>query len=551
MMSDEAFEDHKGFTAYLRSMWACRFFWLSLVRNDLRAKYRRSMLGLGWSLLQPLATALVLGTVFAGIFDLDPTTYGMYLIIGLCFWNYLSGVANLGCTSMLAGESYIRQYPAPMAIYPLRTVLGAAIHFSVALGFLIVVSWCMYGFGNLLALTSLIPTMLLLLVFGWSLAALMGLANVYFHDTQHLVEVALQILFYATPIIYLPSMLEEKASAVGNAAVWMINANPLGAFVMLLRQPLQEATFPSPQTFLVAAILTMLTAGGAALALSPLTSKAFPAKRLGEFFITGQRHMARLQLDNVGLTFRVRYGGRVPLKEYVLNLFHRRQTSPVIEVNALSDISMNLTDGDRIGIIGHNGAGKSTLLKVLAGIYEPTAGKRRVSGRISSLFDISLGFEMEATGWQNIAYRSFLQGETPKSIRPKMKAIAEFSELGDFLNMPVRYYSSGMFVRLAFSIATAIEPEILLVDEALGAGDLAFQQKVRERIREIVSKARVLVVVSHDMDAVKSMCDKIVWLDHGRVRQVGPSEEVADAYTEFMKQHQAPPAEALPNLTAA
>lgn len=270
MTSDEAFEDHKGFAAYLRSMWACRFFWLSLVRNDLRAKYRRSMLGLGWSLLQPLATALVLGTVFAGIFDLDPTTYGMYLIIGLCFWNYLSGVANLGCTSMLAGESYIRQYPAPMAIYPLRTVLGAAIHFSVALGFLIVVSWCMYGFGNLLALTSLIPTMLLLLVFGWSLAALMGLANVYFHDTQHLVEVALQILFYATPIIYLPEMLEEKASAVGNAAVWMINANPLGAFVMLLRQPLQEATFPSPQTFLVATILTMLTAGGAALALSRL-----------------------------------------------------------------------------------------------------------------------------------------------------------------------------------------------------------------------------------------------------------------------------------------
>lgn len=270
MSSDEVFEERKGFPAYMRSMWDCRFFWLSLVRNDLRSKYRRSMLGLGWSLLQPLATALVLGTVFAGIFDLDPTTYGMYLIIGLCFWNYLSGVANLGCTSMLAGESYIRQYPAPMAIYPLRTVLGAAIHFSVALGFLIVVSWCMYGFGNLLALTSLVPTMLLLLIFGWSLAALMGLANVYFHDTQHLVEVALQILFYATPIIYLPEMLEEKASAVGNAAVWMINANPLGAFVMLLRQPLQEATFPSGQTFLVAAILTTLTAGGATLALSRL-----------------------------------------------------------------------------------------------------------------------------------------------------------------------------------------------------------------------------------------------------------------------------------------
>ncbi len=267
---DELFEERKGFPAYLRAMWECRYFWLSLVRNDLRAKYRRSMLGLGWSLLQPIAMAIVLGTVFASIFKLDPRTYGVYLIIGLCFWNYLSGITNLGCGSLLSGESYIRQHPVPMAIYPLRTVLGAAIHFSVALGFLIVLCWCLYGFSNLLALTSLIPTMLLLLVFGWSMATLMGLANVYFHDTQHLVEVALQILFYATPIIYLPEMLEAKANAMGNAAVWMIKANPLGAFVMLLRQPLQEATFPSGETFLIAATLTMLTAGSAAFALSRL-----------------------------------------------------------------------------------------------------------------------------------------------------------------------------------------------------------------------------------------------------------------------------------------
>lgn len=267
---EEPFVERKGLTAYLFAMWQCRFFWLSLVRNDLRAKYRRSMLGLGWSLLQPLAMAFVLATVFSGVFDLDPKSYGVYLIIGLCFWNYLSGVTNLGCVSMLAGESYIRQYPAPMAIYPLRTVLGAAIHFSVALGFLIVLCWCLYGFDNLLALTSLVPTMLLLLVFGWSMAAIMGLANVYFHDTQHLAEVVLQILFYATPIIYLPEMLEQKANAVGNIAVWIINANPLGAFVVLLRQPLQEATFPSGETFLIATILTMMTAGCAAFALSRL-----------------------------------------------------------------------------------------------------------------------------------------------------------------------------------------------------------------------------------------------------------------------------------------
>src|SRR5207248_8000678 len=137
----------------------------------------------------------------------------------------------------------------------------------------------------------------------------------------------------------------------------------------------------------------------------------------------------------------------------------------ILEVRALHDVTLRAAQGDRVGIIGHNGAGKSTLLKVLAGIYPPTAGRRVVEGRISSLFDINLGFEAEATGWENIAYRSYLQGETPRTVRRKRDAIADFSELGNFLKMPVRYYSAGMMVRLAFSIATAIDPEILLIDE--------------------------------------------------------------------------------------
>ncbi|MBX7164737.1 MAG: ABC transporter ATP-binding protein [Pirellulales bacterium] len=245
--------------------------------------------------------------------------------------------------------------------------------------------------------------------------------------------------------------------------------------------------------------------------------------------------MASIDLHDVGLTFRVRYGGRIPLKEVLLARLLRRATSPVVEVNALHDISLQLRDGDRLGIVGHNGAGKSTLLKVLAGIYQPTQGRRAVQGRISSLFDMSLGFELDANGWQNIAFRGYLQGETPRTIKPKLQSIAEFSELGPFLDMPVRYYSSGMFVRLAFSIATAIDPEILLVDEALGAGDLGFQTKVRTRIREIVAKARILVLVSHDLQSLLQLCDRIIWLDHGRIRMSGPAAEVVAAYRECMQ----------------
>src|SRR5581483_7676583 len=150
------------------------------------------------------------------------------------------------------------------------------------------------------------------------------------------------------------------------------------------------------------------------------------------------------------------------------------------------------------------------LLKLLAGVYYPTGGKRRVEGQISSLFDISLGFEPEATGWENIYYRSYLQGETKRSVSAEVESIAAFSELGDFLNMPVRYYSAGMMVRLAFSIATAIDPEILLVDEVLSVGDLAFQKKARQRMKRMIDRAQLMVMVSHDLDALAEICNRAV-----------------------------------------
>ena len=191
--------------------------------------------------------------------------------------------------------------------------------------------------------------------------------------------------------------------------------------------------------------------------------------------------MAHIAMDRVCLTFRVRQHQRVTFKEYVVKRLFRRTVNPYVRVKALQDFNLEVKSGERLGVIGHNGAGKSTLLKVLAGIYPPTSGTLQVEGAISSLFDISLGFEQDATGWENICFRGYLQGETPHTIRDKIQPIADFSELGDFLNTPVRYYSAGMRLRLAFSIATAIEPEILLVDEVLSVGDMAFMEKAAMR----------------------------------------------------------------------
>jgi ABC-type polysaccharide/polyol phosphate transport system ATPase subunit len=240
--------------------------------------------------------------------------------------------------------------------------------------------------------------------------------------------------------------------------------------------------------------------------------------------------MTLIRLENVGLRFQVRQCDRISLKDYVLHRLLRHEKKPTFEVQALEDIDLALGEGTRLGVIGHNGAGKSTLLRLIAGIYPPTSGRKTVVGKVSSLFDIALGFEPDANGWENLNYRGYLQGETPQSIGGKAKAIAEFSGLGDFLNMPVRYYSAGMKVRLAFSIATAIDPEILLVDEALAAGDMAFQVRARERIKALMSSARIVLVVTHDLKSLPSLCEKSLLLDHGKIRMIGPTDEVIAAY---------------------
>lgn len=240
--------------------------------------------------------------------------------------------------------------------------------------------------------------------------------------------------------------------------------------------------------------------------------------------------MAKIELTDLSITFNAHQQKRVSLKEYLVGRLFRKSINPVLRVHALSNINLTVHEGERIGVIGHNGAGKTTLLKTLAGVYPPTTGTRLVEGKICSLFDITTGFEQEATGWENILYRSYLQGETPKSIRRKLDGIAEFAELGDFLNVAVRNYSQGMMMRLAFSIATAVEPEVLLVDEVLAVGDLAFQRKAQARMRELMSTSRLMVMVAHDLAALRSMSTRVIWMTHGQIIMDGPPDQVIDSY---------------------
>ena len=244
--------------------------------------------------------------------------------------------------------------------------------------------------------------------------------------------------------------------------------------------------------------------------------------------------MCKIELDNVSLRFQMRKHGRVFLKELLLAGMLYAKKNPLVQVDALKNINLHIGDGERLGVIGHNGAGKSTLLRLLAGIYPPTNGNLTIDGSISSMLELGVGVEPEASGWDNIALRSYLQGNTPAEVRVKRDEIAEFSELGEFLKMPVRFYSSGMMVRLAFSVATAINPEILLIDEVLSAGDLGFVEKARRRMLNLIEKARILVFVSHDLDSLAKLCNRAIWMHQGQIHSEGPPQTVIDEYCRYM-----------------
>lgn len=188
-----------------------------------------------------------------------------------------------------------------------------------------------------------------------------------------------------------------------------------------------------------------------------------------------------------------------------------------VTVRALDGLNLDIKPGDRVGLLGHNGAGKTTLLRVLSGVYAPSSGSLSVQGRVVALTDISLGIDSESTGFENIVLRGVIMGLSPKEIADKMDEIAEFSELGEYLNMPVRTYSSGMQLRLAFSVSTSMTADIVLMDEWLSVGDASFNAKASQRLESLVAQSSILVIASHDRSTIERLCNRTLMLEHGRI----------------------------------
>lgn len=243
--------------------------------------------------------------------------------------------------------------------------------------------------------------------------------------------------------------------------------------------------------------------------------------------------MARIHLDNVWLNYPVFNTHAQSLRSRIVSAatggIARHARARILEIQALRGITLDLRDGDRLGLVGPNGSGKSTLLKVLAGLYPPSAGTFVRQGRAETLFDLSL-LDMDATGYENIQLLIALRGIDAGRRHALTAEIAGFSELDNFLDLPVRTYSAGMLARLGFSVATAIEPEIFLVDEVLGAGDQYFLKKAGRRIEELSQRSRILVLASHSMDMVRQFCNRCAVMRRGRILDEGPVQDVLSRY---------------------
>lgn len=235
-----------------------------------------------------------------------------------------------------------------------------------------------------------------------------------------------------------------------------------------------------------------------------------------------------IKANDVSLCYRMSFDKIMSIKEYLVQLIQGKLKYQ--QFWALENISFEVNNGEVLGIIGHNGAGKSTLLKVISGIMKPTKGSLQILGNVVPMLELGSGFDYDLTGRENVFLNGAILGYSEQFLKEKYNEIEAFSELGQFIDVPLRNYSSGMVMRLAFSVATVVNPDILIVDEILAVGDAAFQEKSKARMMELMSGGTTVLFVSHSLAQIREMCDRVLWLDHGHIKMIGDAQTVCDAY---------------------
>ncbi len=358
---------------------------------------------------------------------------------------------------------------------------------------------------------------MLWIIDAFAICLLLGTFCARFRDIGPIVASIMQIAFFLTPVIWQPEQLGEHAV--------YLPLNPFFTLIEIVRAPLLGTT-PSEAHLALGPRLQPAP-------VRPVVDDVRPRARTNRVLDLSMTDNARIDVTDVSVFFPLYHGSSRSLKKTVMaaasgRLGQDRQSRVVVE--ALRHITFSLGSGDRLGLIGMNGAGKTTLLRTLAGIYEPVMGRVRVQGVLSTMLDTGLGMNVELTGRENIQLRGLYSGLNRAELPRLEEDVAAFSELGDFMDLPMRTYSAGMVVRLSFALATAIRPQILLMDEWFLAGDAEFLEKAQARLESVVRGAEILVLSTHLMPVVRQWCTRVLWLDQGRILADGAPDDVIPRY---------------------
>eukprot|EP00752_Nemacystus_decipiens_P013584 g12042.t1 len=481
-------EPGQGTRQYWNDLWRYRELFYYLAWRDILVRYKQTVIGISWSVLRPLLTMIILTVVFgyiagmAATANLGPAEYGIMVMCGMLPWQFFSGSLTASGQSLVNNASMVSKVYFPRLILPASSIITTLVDLLIA-GFLLAI---------LMVIAGVVPSWQVLLLplfialafvasFGagiW-LAALM----VRYRDFRIIVPFIVQFGFFLSPVGY-------ESSTVNQDWRFLYSLNPMVGVIDGFRW----------------AIL-----GGE-----------------HELYLPGIAISIVLNQKNEGLRHVLQRGLTKPVR-WAKNGF--RSTSTTLEEFwAIKDISFSVQPGEVVGVIGRNGAGKSTLLKVLSRITEQTQGRIHMRGRTASLLEVGTGFHPELTGRENIYLNGAILGMGRSEIKRKFDEIVDFSEVEKFLDTPVKRYSSGMYVRLAFGVAAHLDPEILIIDEVLAVGDAEFQRKCLGKMKDVAGAGRTVVFVSHNMAMVQSLCSRGIYLKGGQLVEDGPVKETLACY---------------------
>ena len=469
------------------------------------------MLGPFWITLSMAAMIGGIGYMYAGLFGQKLDEYIVYLAAGVIVFSLISSVVVDGTQVFITSARAILQTRAPISIYVYQMVWKNILIFghNILIHLILLIALQVkVGAVLLLALAGLV----IIIINSIWLALILGGLSARFRDVPPTVASLIQLAFFLTPIFWKPDQLPESTRNCRSEPTLLFRGG--GTYA---------AHGPS--------------SAGQHLVADPDYHLRRRSRRFVVFCEVSHAHsllgmrrpMSRIRLDGVSVIFPIYSTANRSFKNVLISATTGGRLgsnrSNYVCVQALDRVSLDLRRGDKVGIIGHNGAGKTTLLRVMAGIFEPNEGSVAIEGRVTPMFDANLGIDPEGTGRENIILRGLYMGLSRADIFKRIESIVDFTELGDFVNLPVRTYSEGMQARLAFAIATCIEPEILVLDEGIGAGDAAFIAKANKRLAEYIASTGILVLASHSEELICKFCNKVVLMEHGRVLWTGDVHE--------------------------